>query len=508
MNGWATRQRGAAGPWTLIALVIAAALGVAGGFWAGKNSQAWEITDVAESEAPEPAKNPLPSVRSMILEDRLAEVAEAASPSVVNVFSEKVIKAPQLHMFDDPFFRFFFGPGFPSVPRERRQRSLGSGVIVSEDGYILTNNHVVEGADSILVSLADKREFKAELVGTDSLTDLAVLKIQSDDSLPVLRLADSDQVKVGQVVLAIGNPFGLSSTVTMGIVSARGRSHVGIAQYEDFIQTDAAINPGNSGGALVNLSGELIGINTAIFSRSGGYQGIGFAIPSNIASHVMQSLIEKGEVKRGWLGVSIQDLTPALAEQFGLDDIKGALVADVLEDTPAEKAGLKAGDVIIKINGEPVEDFAGLRNTIAQMAPGTKIKLTVIRKGREKTIEVKLAERPAHETLAGRKRSPMGEASDQEASAAGMTVQNLTEEMADRLGIEADLRGVVVTDIEPGSRADRAEIKVGDLIFWINHMRVNDVDDFRIAVRRAGKGALLVRLRRGGSNLFTVVPKE
>ncbi|MFQ3573314.1 MAG: Do family serine endopeptidase, partial [Thermodesulfovibrionales bacterium] len=271
----------------------------------------------------------------------LAEVASAVKPSVVNISSTKTIRTPgfQNPFFNDPFFRRFFGEEFRFFerPREFRQSGLGSGVIVDKDGYILTNYHVIKGADEITVKLSDKREFKGKIIGSDPKTDIAVIKIQAE-RLPAIKWGDSDKLKVGEMVLAIGNPFGLNQTVTSGIISATGRANVGIADYEDFIQTDAAINPGNSGGALVNIKGELVGINTAIFSTSGGYMGIGFAIPSNMVKVVMDNLIKKGKVIRGWLGVSIQQITPELAKQFGLKDDKGVLVGDVIEDSPAEKA--------------------------------------------------------------------------------------------------------------------------------------------------------------------------
>ena len=299
----------------------------------------------------------------------LSEISEAVKPAIVNISTEKTVKmrnAPFDHFFDDPFFRRFFGDrGGPfGGPQEYKSKSLGSGVFVSKDGYILTNNHVVKDADEIKVLLYDKRELKGKIIGSDPKTDLAIIKIDSNH-LPVLKLGDSDNLKVGSLVIAVGNPYGLSHTVTMGIVSAVGRANVGIADYEDFIQTDAAINPGNSGGALVNTRGELVGINTAIFSTSGGYQGIGFAIPSNMAKNVMNSLIKHGKVVRGWLGVTIQDLTPELSKHFDIKAEKGVLISDVVEDSPAEKAGLKRGDLIIKYDEREVKDTNNLRNMAA-----------------------------------------------------------------------------------------------------------------------------------------------
>jgi len=314
-------------------------------------------------------------------------VAKAAQPAVVNISSSrKVIAGAQQPpspspFFDDPFFRRFFGEEFRrrfQLPPERREQGLGSGVLVSPDGYIVTNNHVIAEAEEVTVLLADSRRFTAKVVATDPRTDVAVIKIDAK-GLPMLPWGDSSRLQVGEMVLAVGNPFGLNQTVTMGIISAVGRAHMGIVDYEDFIQTDAAINPGNSGGALVNLKGELIGINTAIFSQSGGYMGIGFAIPSNMAKGVMQSLIKHGKVIRGWLGVGIQDLTEDLAKEFGVAEIKGALVSDVASDGPAAKAGLERGDVITSFNNVSVKDSTQLRSLVTESEPGATVTLTILR---------------------------------------------------------------------------------------------------------------------------------
>ncbi len=298
-------------------------------------------------------------------------------PAVVNISTTRVVKSqgmPASPFMDDPFFKHFFGEEFGrqfQIPRERRENSLGSGVIVSADGYIVTNAHVVEKADEIKVLLSDKREFTGKVVGSDPKSDIAVIKIKGKD-LPTLNWGDSEKLEVGEYVLAIGNPFGLNSTITLGIVSAVGRANMGIEQYENFIQTDAAINPGNSGGALVNTRGELIGINTAIFSRTGGSMGIGFAIPSNMAKGVMDSLVKTGKVVRGYLGVSIQDLNAEMAKQFGLDDKQGALVSDVVAGSPADKAGIKTGDVILKFDGKEIENSTMLRHRVAETPVGKK----------------------------------------------------------------------------------------------------------------------------------------
>ena len=329
-----------------------------------------------------PAKSQISSKSVDILtqlSDAQSEVAAVATPSVVNISTTRVIKSREeapFDLFDDPFFRRFFGDQFPhpNVPKEHKEQSLGSGVIVSEDGYIVTNNHVIEKAQEIKVLLSNKKDYKAKLIGADPKTDIAVIKIDAK-GLPALPWGDSNKLKVGEIVFAIGNPFGLNQTVTMGMISAVGRANVGIADYEDFIQTDAAINPGNSGGALINARGELIGINTAILSRTGGYQGIGFAVPSSMARQVMDSLVKYKKVVRGWLGVSIQEVTSDLAEEFGVKDLKGALVSGVMKGSPAEKAGIKQGDVILQFNGKIVEDTGHLRNMVSQTPVGSTVKV-------------------------------------------------------------------------------------------------------------------------------------
>ncbi len=321
-----------------------------------------------------------------------AMAVDAAAPAVVNIYTTKVITRRATPFFDDPFFRRFFGT--PPQPRRQRQTSLGSGVILNEEGYILTNNHVIDGSDEILVALHDERTVEASVVGTDPETDLAVLKVSLDD-LPSIVMGDSDQLRVGDVVLAIGNPFGVGQTVTQGIVSAKGRSQLGISTFENFIQTDAAINPGNSGGALINAYGALVGINTAIFSRSGGSQGIGFAIPVTLVKSIMKQIIEHGEAVRGWLGIEIQTLTPALAESFGLKNIKGIIIAGILRNGPADHAGLQAGDIITDIGGKPVFDANSALNQIAQATPGETLSLHGMRNGGEFSIDVTIGRRPA-----------------------------------------------------------------------------------------------------------------
>ncbi|MDB5839156.1 MAG: Do family serine endopeptidase [Herminiimonas sp.] len=319
------------------------------------------------------------------------EASRRAMPAVVNIYTTKEARQPKNPFMEDPFFRKFFGerPG----EQEEKQFSLGSGVIVSPQGYILTNNHVVEAADEIEIALADGRKAVAKLVGTDPETDLAVIKVDLKD-LPAITLAQIDQAKVGDVVLAIGNPFGVGQTVTMGIVSALGRNHLGINTFENFIQTDAAINPGNSGGALVDTNGNLLGINTAIYSRSGGSLGIGFAIPVTTVKTVMESIINTGQVVRGWIGVEPQDITPELADSFGLKKNSGTIIAGVLKDGPADRAGMRPGDILLKVEDKPVSDTTEMLNLIAQLKPGNKAKMTVLRKNEEAALDVTVGTRP------------------------------------------------------------------------------------------------------------------
>ncbi|PSJ21501.1 transcriptional regulator [Halomonas sp. ND22Bw] len=360
---------------------------------------------VATSPPPQPAplqtadevERPAPSLREAPPMERgegpasYASAVAQAAPAVVNVYSSRVVERDSHPLMSDPFFRQFFGDDAPR--RQRMLSSLGSGVIVSADGYVLTNHHVIRGADQIQVALRDGRETLAEVIGTDPESDLAVLRIDLDD-LPVIELSDSDQAAIGDVALAIGNPFGVGQTVTMGIVSATGRSHLGLNAYEDFIQTDAAINPGNSGGALINPDGALVGINTAIFSRSGGSQGIGFAIPANLARSILEQIVTQGRVVRGWLGVEAQELNPELAASFGLAAPTGVIIAGVVPDGPADDAGLQPGDVLLKVDGNPILDPRQTMSDIADIAPGTDLPVTVVRGGEPLEITLEVAERP------------------------------------------------------------------------------------------------------------------
>lgn len=429
----------------------------------------------------------------------MAEVAAAVKPAVVNISSTRTVrtKGMQSPFLDDPFFRRFFGDEFGHMerPRERKQASLGSGVIVDKDGYILTNNHVVKDADEIKIKLSDKREFKGKVIGVDPKTDLAVIKIESDN-LPVVKWGDSDTLKVGETVIAIGNPYGLNQTVTSGIVSATGRADVGIADYEDFIQTDAPINPGNSGGALVNVKGELIGINTAIFSTSGGYQGIGFAIPSNMAKVVMENLVKKGKVIRGWLGVSIQSITPDLARQFNLKGDKGALIGDVTEDSPAEKAGLQRGDVIVEYDGKEVSDPRALRNMVANTPPNKDVTIKVSRDGKPLSLKVTIGELPVEmQKISGQFDNLLK----------GVHVQNITPDLKKSLDVPKRITGVIVTDVEDGSPADGLLMK-NDVVLEINRKKIRDMKDYESVVSKIKPDqAILMLVYRSGSTIYVTI---
>jgi serine protease Do len=435
---------------------------------------------------------------------------------VVNISISKVVKrqtgfeddAPQgaAPQGLDPFFRQFFGNdsgGHFQAPRERAEKALGSGVIISPEGYILTNNHVVEGATSVVVTLHDKREFKARVIGTDPRTDIAVIKIDGSN-FPALTLGDSSKVEVGDIVLAIGNPFGVGQTVTSGIVSATSRAGLGIEQVEDFIQTDAAINPGNSGGALVDDEGHLIGINTAILAgNSGGNQGIGFAIPINMARSDMDQIVAHGKVEHGYIGILPQDVTPALAKAFNAQDTSGALVGEVTPNSPAARADLKRGDIIVAINGEPVTDANQLRMKIGMMAPNSTATLKVMRNAQAQDVAVTLGEYPSKE-----ERTSLDSHSNPDAdkSLDGVSVENITPETAQDLKLPASTPGVVVSEVSPASRAADAGLKPGDVIQQVNHQSVANVRDFSQALSKSGKDdSVLLLVNRDGNTLFMAV---
>jgi serine protease Do len=401
-----------------------------------------------------------------------------------------------------PGFEDFFGFG-PGPQEPRRGGGTGSGVIVTRDGYILTNNHVVEGATDVKVTLADRREIGAKVIGSDPRTDVAVIKIDAAN-LSVLPISDSTKVQVGDLALAIGNPFGIGQTVTMGIISATGRAGLNPENYEDFIQTDAAINPGNSGGALVNTSGQLIGINTAILSRSGGNAGVGFAIPINMAREVMDQLVKTGKVVRGYMGAGVQDITPDLAKAFGLKSATGAAITRVEPDSPAEKGGLQAGDVVTAVNGEPVADSAALRLRISRTAPGTPVKLSVQREGGQRELTVTLARLPERggPTAGDDDDGPLGQGTG--STLRGLSVDELTPDIISELQLPRATKGVVVTRVEQGSPSAEAGLRRGDVITQVNRRPVASVREFETAVSQ-GKGTVLLLVNRGGGSLFIPV---
>ena len=429
-----------------------------------------------------------------------APVVKKVAPSVVNIYSTRFIKErPMRNPFmNDPFFRQFFGNQFQGDDRERtrKEQALGSGVIVSADGYILTANHVVADADEVKVSIADsKKEYTAKIIGKDRATDVAVLKI-SANNLPAVTLADSDQLEIGDVVLALGNPFGIGQTVTMGIVSATGRSGLGFNGYEDFIQTDAAINPGNSGGALVDAEGRLVGINTAIISRSGGNQGIGLAVPVNLARSVLDKLVNGGKVTRGYLGILPQDVDAGLAKQFNLPSEDGALVGDVTADSPAQKGGLKAGDVIVAINGKKITGAQNLKVTVSQLQPGTDAVVKIYRNGVPKTINVTLGELPGEIAAANGADDNSSGGSGKADALDGVTVADLDNDVRQQLHIPSTLHGAFVTEVNPESNSAEAGLLANDVIVEINRQPVTNSED-AVRICRGAKGEqILVKIWR------------
>jgi serine protease Do len=436
-------------------------------------------------------------------------VIKRVSPSVVNIYTAKTTRENQRlsPLFDDPLFRDFFGGGgrWEAVPRERREQSLGSGVIVSPDGYVLTNNHVVENADEIKVALADNVTiYDAKVVGTDPQTDIAVVKVEAKN-LPAIAVADSDKLEVGDVVLALGNPFGIGQTVTMGIVSAKGRGGMGIVDYEDFIQTDASINPGNSGGALVDAGGRLVGINSAILSRSGGNQGIGFAIPINLARSVMDRLVADGKVTRGQLGVTIQPVTSELAKEFKLPENTGALVGDVSPRSPADEAGIKAGDVIVEFNGKKVTDSRHLRLMVGQIAPGTSVNVKAVRDGKEQTFTAKLGEAKSERLARGERSGGLRRGSGADALD-GVSVEDIDSRARRQFDIPAQVRsGALIVEVAPGSAAAEAGLKPGDVILEINRQPINGADEAITKSRDLDGNRVLLRVWSGGGSRYVIL---
>ncbi len=440
--------------------------------------------------------------------DSFAELAANQSDVAVNISSTKTVKMRNFlpfpgrdlrEFFGDDFFRHFYGKR-PQEEMEQKQRSLGSGVIVSKDGYILTNNHVVANAEEIQVILSSQESYKADIIGKDPKTDLALIKIEVDEQIPFAKLGNSDDLRVGDWVVAIGNPFGLGSTVTAGIVSAKGRV-IGAGPYDDFIQTDASINPGNSGGPLFNLEGEVVGINTAIVTQSGGNIGIGFTIPINMARSVMNQLKERGKVIRGWLGVTIQPVTPEIKEKFELPDTNGALVAEVVKDSPADKAGVKRGDVILMFDGKKIEEMNDLPPIVAETPVGKEVEVLVIRDGEKKRLKVKVGELEEETRVAGQSLPELEKDF-------GLSVQELTPEIAESLSLENE-EGVIITGVKRGSPASEAGLQRGDLIQEIERTPVEDMDDYRRIIKEASskKQIIMLVLHRGHTR-FVVLKRE
>ena len=436
-----------------------------------------------------------------------SDIVQAVGPAVVFIVSEGNDDATDSPRTDPPLPSLPLPfPPYEVIPQERS----GSGIVIDSNGYIVTNSHVVKGATEVTVTLSDRRVLRGTIVGTDPQTDLAVVAVNDTHPLPSLGWSDSDQVKVGDLVLAIGSPFGLTQTVTMGIISALGRGNVGIVEYEDFIQTDAAINPGNSGGPLVNMDGKLIGINTAIFSQTGSSEGIGFAIPSNIAQHVVNSLIQRGSVIRGWLGVSIQDMTPALTEAFGLQTMKGALISQVLTDSPAEKAGLQQGDIIIRYANKPIDNVSQIRNAVAQSQVGTSVDILVVRDGQKHSTQIIVATRPTH--LSSNTDTLSREIEGVDNVLTDLHVRNLDVQTLERLDLPPDTVGVFIEAVRPNSPADREGLIQGDVIQQIRfegtQVSVASVTDFHDVRQKLGKDdiAILLIHRRGGSMFVPLKP--
>ncbi|MFI5308685.1 MAG: trypsin-like peptidase domain-containing protein [Polyangiales bacterium] len=446
-----------------------------------------------------PAAKPAP-VAATDFRRQFVEVAKTVRPTVVAITSVSTVEVGTSRFEGSPFEFFFHGAPHPE---KQKRQGVGTGVIVDPRGYILTNNHVVADADEIKVALKDDRELEAQVVGTDPKTDVAIIKVKLDglkgEPLQAAALGDSDKLEVGEWVMAVGSPFGLTQTVSAGIVSAVGRGHVGIADYEDFIQTDAAINPGNSGGPLVNMNGQVVGINTAIASRTGGNNGVGFAIPINMARSVMHQLIDHGQVVRGYLGVYIGDVNEELAKSFGYQGKGGVLVQDVSADGPGAKAGLKAGDIILERDGKPASDVTSFRNGIAQSAPGTSLALVVFRDGKRMSLSAKLEALPGEATGKPGKHAP-------KAGGRGLGVSDITPELKQRLQLELD-RGAVVVQVRPDSSADQAGLKPGDVIAQVGADEVKNAKDAERMIGHSDAGkALRLRVIREGHGVFVILP--
>jgi serine protease Do len=502
---------------TVTKLMMVLLLGGASGLMAAE-------TVSREAEKPESTKpsTPLPKAAVVVndaaitrdarLGTSYANVVKKAAPSVVFIYTSKTVK----HNFNldlSPFFgddmlRRFFGDRYGNqgkAPKQFKEHGLGSGVVVTKDGYVLTNNHVVDGADEIKVMLAkDKKEYSAKVVGRDSRTDIAVLKIEGAE-LPVITLADSDKIEVGDVCLAVGNPFGVGQTVTLGIVSATSRGGLGIEEYEDFIQTDAPINPGNSGGALVDVEGRLIGINTAILSRSGGNMGVGFAVPVNLARSIMDRLLKDGKVVRGFLGIKMGELTSDLAKEFKVPETGGVVVDDVFEKTAAAEAGIKPGDVIIEVNGKPTKEPRTLKLMMGELAPGSKVAVKVLRDGKEKTFNVALKE--MSEDLAGG-RGATGPAEDESDALDGVVVADLDAKARSQYHIPADLKGALISNVDPDSASYEAGLRDGDVLQEINRKPIANAEEAVEASKHVKSKRILVRVWSNGGSRYIVVDES
>lgn len=484
------------------ALWAACILALAGAFAAGAQSVTKPAVAVKRDEQ---------TVNRGTLEAAsFSSVVKRVSPAVVKITTEKkarrVAAGPQQLPpgFDHPMFRQFFGGRVPEI-QQPPQNGLGSGVIISTDGYVVTNNHVIDGADTVTVALNDGREFTAKVVGRDPQTDIAVIKVDAT-GLPAVTFANTEQLEVGDRVLAIGNPFGIGETVTTGIVSAKGRNIGLLAEvegFEDFIQTDAAINPGNSGGALVDVDGRLVGINTAILSRNGGFQGVGLAVPANMVSHVAESLVKSGKVSRGYLGITLQGITANLKESLELKSNQGALVSDVIAGSPAAKAGLKEGDVILALNGKPVTDANNLRIQVSSFAPGTKLGLEILRDGDTKTLTATTGERPGQGR--NRKSDTLTPALDDEGVLNGVAVDDITPKHREQFNIPARIKGAVITNVDPASPSAKAGLRAGDVILEINKRPVTNAEDAVELSTKADTKKTLVRLYSRGNTVFVVV---
>jgi serine protease Do len=506
---------------SLAVIGLAAALLVGGGLGWTLTSSAKPVLGAARAVTLSVASPTPQTGGGGSLSQGFADTIQPILPAVVNIQVKSTVQNTRAqqrnavpNLPDDPFLRRFFG-GDPfgnqddQQPSQRQEHGLGSGVIVSPEGYILTNNHVVENATDITVQLSDKRQMKGKVIGADPRSDIAVVQIQAT-GLTAMKLGDSAKLRVGDIVLAIGNPFGLNETVTMGIVSATGRRNTELTPaqgYADFIQTDAAINPGNSGGALVNARGELIGINTAIYSGNGGNLGIGFAIPVNMARGIMEQILKTGKVSRGYLGISIQDVTPELAQAFKLSTNDGVLVGDVSADSPGAKAGLQKGDVVVALNGQSVSDAEDLRLRVSQTVPGSAVKLDVVRDGQKKQMGATLGELPETAERAGTGRGGGSTPEQSDTVLSGLSVGPLTSDIAEQLKLPGGVRGVVVMNVDPDSKAGEAGLQRGDVIQEVNRRAVNSIEQFRAAVRDAGNSPILLLVNHGGQTGYSVITR-